>query len=295
MSLLFAARSELPRRAPKRGFTLIEVLVVIAIIALLIGILLPALSMARAEGQKAKCLANLRALGQAFATYSDDNEKNLTGPVVPKAECDWLYDGEYEYGGKTGLTVWSDIDFQAEVRPLNRFVFGDTRSSDFSMYRCPTDRGVPDAPVDFEPAFIDPQWSKRTIYDVTGTSYRLNNHIDFLGQTPYTDYFYGPYMRSKSRVPSTSETVLLEETIAERAKWNDQNVGTVGWHNKMNIFNVLFVDTHASVIYLRGQNNFSDPNYWILRGVTGERWRMDCSTDAPIKDLYCPNCPSYCN
>ncbi|MBN2563902.1 MAG: prepilin-type N-terminal cleavage/methylation domain-containing protein, partial [Phycisphaerae bacterium] len=53
-----------------RGFTLIELLVVIAIIAVLISILLPALSAARVEGQKLKCNSNLRVLGQTAIEYA---------------------------------------------------------------------------------------------------------------------------------------------------------------------------------------------------------------------------------
>lgn len=55
------------------GFTLIELLVVISIIALLVGILLPALSKARDASYQAKDLANMRGLIQAVNTYSTDN------------------------------------------------------------------------------------------------------------------------------------------------------------------------------------------------------------------------------
>jgi prepilin-type N-terminal cleavage/methylation domain-containing protein len=59
-------------RCGRGGFTLIELLVVIAIIALLIGILLPALSGAISSARTLKCQANMRSMGQAAQNYGGD-------------------------------------------------------------------------------------------------------------------------------------------------------------------------------------------------------------------------------
>ena len=70
------------RRRPHlfRGFTLIELLVVISIIALLISILLPVLTSARAAGRRSVCLSNIRQVGLMHFLYADDYDGRLQTP-----------------------------------------------------------------------------------------------------------------------------------------------------------------------------------------------------------------------
>ena len=84
-----------PRRVPparpargsssssRRGFTLVELLVVIGIIALLIGILVPSLLAAHSQAQAVSCVANVRAIGQAALMYAQDNKRWVT--FIPAA------------------------------------------------------------------------------------------------------------------------------------------------------------------------------------------------------------------
>jgi prepilin-type N-terminal cleavage/methylation domain-containing protein len=74
----------------RAGFTLIELLVVIGIIVVLVGILVPVVGRARASGQSAACLSNLRQISLAFHSYADANKTSLPDPSVSQESWESL-------------------------------------------------------------------------------------------------------------------------------------------------------------------------------------------------------------
>jgi len=124
----------------RQGFTLIELLVVIAIIAILAAMLLPALSRAKEQGKRTRCLNNLRQVAIASTIYAGDNGDKLIQVIEsPKGD---------------GTSWWVQIAITPPTRELWASVGLQmvTNSGGASVWTCPNRPRFPT----YEPEY--PQW-----------------------------------------------------------------------------------------------------------------------------------------
>jgi prepilin-type N-terminal cleavage/methylation domain-containing protein/prepilin-type processing-associated H-X9-DG protein len=115
------------------GFSLIELLVVVAIVALLAAILFPVLSQAREKGRQAACLSNLHQLGLAFQQYLADHESTYPSCDNDKAKIT----GEPPEPETPDADGPPERDWHIVLQPYVK---------DFGVLRCPSDDSA--APAD---------------------------------------------------------------------------------------------------------------------------------------------------
>lgn len=144
-------------RTRRHGFTLIELLVVVAIIALLISILLPALSRARESAKSVKCLANLRSLGQGTVSYATADNDKLPGRLHPAINRNQGWEALLQNEEHPITEVVARFDQARQLTYLLRSAYGDSHQHKDSVTdqiaTCPTLAGiVPDS--SFRQAYI---------------------------------------------------------------------------------------------------------------------------------------------
>jgi prepilin-type N-terminal cleavage/methylation domain-containing protein/prepilin-type processing-associated H-X9-DG protein len=129
-----------------KGFTLVELLVVIGIIALLISILLPSLNRAREQANRVKCASNLRQIGQGIQMYANENKGNFPRTYFDPGLADSIADTT----GALQAKSFADVPGQAGPVQKNNvtsslFLLLKTQDLTSEVFICPSSQGERDS------------------------------------------------------------------------------------------------------------------------------------------------------
>jgi prepilin-type N-terminal cleavage/methylation domain-containing protein/prepilin-type processing-associated H-X9-DG protein len=230
------AASNVTRRVP-HGFSLIELMVVVAVISMLIALLLPAVQSAREAARRTQCGNHLRQLGLAVHNYHDAHRITPMGnDIHPTA----LWGGwEFNAGAHVRLLpyveqapLFNRIDFdQSLYSTSNVFLL----EAPLEVLRCPSDTG--EAQSSFDPGDLSPNYDPAFVVAFT-------NYVGCVGPRwwpgdaafvpqPAKDYYLGVFSEYNSDIRFRDMTDGLSNTLlfSERARgvYPDVDRKWVGW------------------------------------------------------------------
>ena len=199
-----------------RRFTLVELLTVITIIAILMGILIPALSMVRAKGRKAECLSNLKQMGLMTHQYVQDYKGFL--PPMDKRVFEFL------------LPYYRDV--------TSKDVHGNLKIIDCPSEKFQTEHFLPEVAAD-----------RRLEYGVN--AYDFDN-LDGDGVNNHLPGIRGVYL---ARIRDQFNVLHITDADPFRDPWDigGANSGTREWplrshapERHKDFYNALYLDGHAT-------------------------------------------------
>lgn len=238
---------------PKRrsAFTLVEVLVVAALIGILAALLLPALSKARERGSAIVCLNNTKQLALGWQLYADDHEGVLPYNLVMsgtslRTNLNWV----------NNVMTWDLSGDNTNSAAITRAALGSYINGTAAIYRCPSDRILSTAQV-------GAGWAYRT------RSYSMNGLIGNAGAASANGYnvsapHYKQFFKQSQILKPTEIFVFLDEhpgsindgsfvnkeasfaaytpSVAAYPEWNELPGSS---HNRASAFS--FADGHSTL------------------------------------------------
>lgn len=189
-----------PRRRP--GFTLVELLIVIGIIAVLISMLLPMVAKVREQGKQVTCASNLNHLGTAMLAYAADNDNYLpatsrTGPPANQEPSDWIW----WQPNRVAIYADATVSKSAIARYLN------LTAKSVGVLRCPSDTW------DFRQAPLSSTFGRYPYSYVMNWFIAGDSNLPAAGVTGQQNY-QGPspgICRTLAKVLNPSQKILMYE------------------------------------------------------------------------------------
>jgi len=214
-----------PRHCRRFAFTLVELLVVIAVIALLMGILIPSLAKARIIAMRMKCSSNLRQIHFAVNSYLSSNSDTYPCAQDPLP---------------TGYWLWMGRGWRGFIAP---HLSGKIDANNPSVLLCPADKTAPK------------KWES-TSYSYSLAFYHSPEQIDSMT----TDLGTPPPATQKSvNVARPAEKIIIGEWLSNHLKL-PAGTNDTGWWCSKGARNFLFADGHTAFLKADKINKANDGN-----------------------------------